>query len=270
MFKSKTNIFSTLVLMVLFMATLSFQGCDDSTVTPDPGTNDTAFSFIRFINSSYNAGAFSDAGGYVDVWINGKKVLASFDYTDESGPLYMTDKYIKVKTDSTRVVISEMNSTPTNIDTIVAFMPALDSAGKYTIVIPGNKTDWQNLPSGLIFKKDTTAVPTSSNFWIRGIHAYNSNGVIPNNTRVDIHADINPNFTPNNASRLGTLQFRGVSQYFQVPIGSWTVKITAAGDFTTLLEATIIGVGGKIYSVIPSGFSDVGPGAPRIDTYLDN
>lgn len=270
MFKSKTNIFTSLVLMVMFLATLSFQGCEDSTVNPDPGTNDTAYSFIRFINSSYNAGSFSDAGGYVDVWINGRKVLASFDYTAESGPLYMSDKYIRVKTDSTKIVISEMNSTPTNIDTIVAFMPALDSAAKYTIVMPGNKTDWQNFPNGLIFKKDTTTAPAVNNIWIRGIHAYNSNGIIPNNTRVDIHADTDPNFTPNNASRLGTLQFRGVSQYFQVPLGSWTIKVTEAGAFNTLLSTTIIGVGGKIYSVIPSGFSDVGPGAPRIDAYLDN
>lgn len=262
--------FVSFSLMFIFAVMISFQGCQESSIDPEPVGQDTSYSYIRFINSSYNAGSFTDAGGYVDVWINGEKVLTSFDYTAESGPLYNTSQYIKLRSDSSIIVISEMNSTASSIDTIVKFTPTLDSAGKYTLVIPGNKTDRQNLPSGLILKEDTTVVPTTSNIWIRGIQAYNSNGVIPNDTRVDIHIDSDPNFTPNSSTKAATLQFRGVSNYMQYPVGNWTVKITKANDFTTLLSLTINGVGGKIYSVVPSGFSDVGPGAPRIDSYLDN
>lgn len=222
------------------------QGCDNSAVNVNrPVSN------IRVIHSSVNA-------GQVDFYAGNTLIADNINYRASS-------PYLTLTAGETIFKITPSSDTAS----IVSFTVSLDTNGFHTVVLPGSINDFRGSVSGLLIVRDTINAPAGNNMKLRFLHAFNSDSTIPNNTHINFHSGTDSTFIPNSGTVAvqGGMTYRSASIYqiFAIP---QTVKVTHYGNMTPVVNFTLNGTAGKVYSVVISGYTP--SGAAVMDAYLDN
>jgi hypothetical protein len=222
------------------------QGCDNSTLSVNK-----YFSNVRVIHSCVNA-------GIVDIYAGNSLLFDNVSYRTAT-------IYARLEAGETILRVTPSNDTAS----IVSFTALLDTNGHHTVVIPGSVSNFQGNGAGILVTDDTITVPAGNNMKLRFVHAFDSDSTIFNNTHINIHSGTDSTFIPNS----GTVAVQGGMTYlsgseYQIFAIPQTIKVTPYGNMNPIVQLTINGTAGKLYTVVVSGYTPAGQ--PVMDGYPDN
>ena len=191
----------TLALMLL--ATLAVSACSDDKDVTSPATT----AELRVVHASPDA-------PNVDVLVDNTVALTNVAYKGVS-------TYLQVPSGSRNLKVRATGTTTVVIDAT----PALDEGTAHTVIATGPVASI----APLLLTDDLTS-PAAGNVRVRLVHASPAAG------NVDIYVTGTTDDLTTATPTLANVAFRDVSDYLEVPAGTYRVRITPAGSKTVAID----------------------------------
>jgi hypothetical protein len=192
------NITSSLALIVAILGT----ACSDGDTTgPSAGSR------VRVVHASPDAPA-------VDVLVDGTRVLSNVPYATASD-------YLAVAAGSRALEVNAAGTATTVIDADLTLADGAD----YTVLASGLLADIEP-----IVARDDNTAPASGNVRLRVIHG------APSAPAVDLYVTAPGVDLATATATLSNVPFGAVSDYLEVPAGTYQVRVTPAGTKTVVID----------------------------------
>lgn len=216
-------------LALALLASIAIAACDDDDddVTA-PGTT----AQLRIVHASPDA-------PNVDVLVDNASVLANVPYKTVSSYLPVTSgsRNLKVRAAGGTAVVIDQNAT-------------LAQGAFYTVLATGRVAS-----IAPVVLTDDQTTPASGNVRVRLVHASPTAG------NVDIYVTAPATDIATAAPTLTNVAFRAVSNYLEVPAGTYRVRITPAGTKTVAIDANnVVLTAGQVRTAV--AVDAPGGGAP--------